>query len=299
MLDPAEVERRVASTTVAFRVARDAVEATGPDVTTYLQGQLSQDLTSLAEGSSRWSLLLQPQGKVDTWLRVTNLGPERWLLDTDPGAGEHLIARLERFKLRTKATFEPLEWSMVALRGPGSGEVAAPAGCVAVDPEWPGTVGRDLLGPDPSIPDGVAEGDHAGYEVLRVRAGVPAMGRELTERTIPAEAGVVERSVSFTKGCYVGQELVARIDSRGSHTPRRLLGLLVDGDAAPDAGAPVTADGAEVGAVTSAVHSAELGPIALAYLRRVVEMGATVQVAAGTLVTSARVVALPFARAAR
>jgi folate-binding protein YgfZ len=104
------------------------------------------------------------------------------------------------------------------------------------------------------------------------------MGAELDERTIPAEAGIVERSVSFTKGCFVGQELVARIDSRGGNVPRRLRGLLVAGDDVPPAGATVAVGEKEVGRVTSAARSPAQGPVALAYLGRAVEVPATVAV---------------------
>jgi tRNA-modifying protein YgfZ len=95
--------------------------------------------------------------------------------------------------------------------------------------------------------------DPRALEALRIDAGIPAMGAELTADTIPGEAGaeVIARSVSFTKGCYTGQELVARIDSRGGRTPRRLAHVVVDGPV-PPVGAPVALDGAGVGVVTSA-----------------------------------------------
>jgi len=101
---------------------------------------------------------------------------------------------------------------------------------------------------------------------------VPAMGAELDERTIPAEAGVVERSVSFTKGCYTGQELVARIDSRGGNVPRRLRGVVVATNVIPPPGAAVAVDGNDVGALTSVGESLRRrAPVALAYVRRAVE----------------------------
>jgi folate-binding Fe-S cluster repair protein YgfZ len=86
------------------RTTRDVVTVTGPDAATYLQGQLSQDVAGLAVGDVAWTFVLQPQGKVDTWARVDRAGPETFRLDTDPGAGEGLVARLERFKLRTAVT---------------------------------------------------------------------------------------------------------------------------------------------------------------------------------------------------
>ena len=248
-------------------VPRDVVRVTGPDAVPFLQGQVSQDVAAIpTDGSSAWSFVLQPQGKVDAWFRVTRTSEEALLLDVDGGFGEALVARLERFKLRTKADFELLaDWRCLAVRG-----VALPGG---IDPAWPGVDGTDFLGPDVARPDGIAEGTLEAYEALRIECGVPAMGRELTERTIPEEAGVVDRSVSFTKGCYTGQELVARIDSRGGNVPRRLRGLILDGEDVPADGTPLTIEGAEVGAVTSAARSPRLDAVvALAYVKRDVDV---------------------------
>ena len=248
-------------------VPRDVVRVTGPDAVSFLQGQVSQDVAGLStDAGSAWSFVLQPQGKVDAWFRVTRTSEDALLLDVDGGFGEALVARLERFKLRTKADFELLaDWRCVAVRG-----VALPGG---VDAGWPGVDGTDYLGPDVAPPPGIEEGTLSQYEALRIECGVPAMGRELTERTIPEEAGVVERSVSFTKGCYTGQELVARIDSRGGNVPRRLRGLILDGDDVPADGSALTIDGVEVGTVTSAARSARLDAVvALAYVKRDVDV---------------------------
>ena len=136
-----------------------------------------------------------------------------------------------------------------------------------------GIEGYDLLGTAPVPPAGVRHGTPEEYEALRIECGIPAMGRELTERTIPAEAGVVDRSVSFTKGCYTGQELVARIDSRGGNVPRRLRGLVLDGEGLPETGTPVVIEGVVVGEVTSAAYSSRLDAVvALAYVKRDVEI---------------------------
>jgi folate-binding protein YgfZ len=274
----------------AVVVARDVIEAQGPDTFTFLQGQLSQDLESLAVGDSAWSLVLQPQGRVDALARVTRTDEEALILDVDGGHGEALLARLSRFKLRVRCDLVPLDWRTVALRGPGAGDVdvAAHAPPVIAPARWPGVEGVDLIGPDVEAPAGVPTADLAAYEALRIEAGWPAMGAELDERTIPAEAGIVEASVSFTKGCFTGQELVARIDSRGGNVPRRLRGLVFAGGELPPVGAEVRrdedrdddGDGAKpVGHLTSVARSGELGgPIALAYLGRGVEVPAEVTV---------------------
>lgn len=254
----------------AVELPRDVVRASGPDAISYLQGQLSQDVAALAHGASAWSLVLQPQGKVDAWLRVTRTADDEVVLDLDAGFGEALIARLNRFKLRVKAEIEPLTWRCVAVRGPAA---QAPPGAVVARAAWPLIGGFDLLGPSVAAPAGMPEADLEAYEVRRIEAGLPRMGAELTERTIPAEAGVVDASVSFTKGCYTGQELVARIDSRGGHVPRLIRGVRLDGPL-PPAGTALAVDGREVGALTSVAIHPSGGGVALASVRRDVEIPA-------------------------
>lgn len=257
----------------AVEVARDFVRVSGPEAIDYLQGQLSQDVAAVGAGESALSFLLEPQGKVVALLRLTRLADDEFLLDTDGGYGESVAERLARFKLRTKVTMETVDWQCVALRGPNAHEITngddAGSGAELVLPaDWPGLAGVDLLGPDVLPPPDLARADDA-YEAVRIEAGVPRMGAELTERTIPEETGVVERAVSFTKGCYTGQELVARIDSRGGNVARRLRGVTIeDADGAlPPPGAKLTRDGRDVGEVTSVARRPG-GAVALAYVRR-------------------------------
>jgi folate-binding protein YgfZ len=265
------------------------VRAAGPDVNTFLQGQLSQDIAGLGVGGSTWALLLQPQGKVVAFLRVLRVGDEELVLETDAGFGPAVIERLNRFKLRVKCDLEPLAWRCIAVRGPRAHELVL-AGVVA---DWPGLPGVDVVGEAPAVPQGVPVCSLEAYEAVRIEAGIPVVGRELDEGTIPAESGVVEMSVSFTKGCYTGQELVARIDSRGGNVPRRLRGVVLD--ATPPAGATIQADGKEVGRITSVAYSPGLGAtVALAYVRRAVEPPADVVVAWDGGTSPARVEALPL-----
>lgn len=278
-------------------LARDVVLATGADTATYLQGQLSQDVAGLPVGASSPSLLLSPQGHLVALLRVTRTGEASFALDTDAGAGEAVLARLRRFLLRTKTELSAVDWPCVAVRGDGAVPPSPPPeGAWVLDAETPGAPGYDLLGPGAVLPAGVAPGDPAAYEALRIERGVPRMGAELTERTIPAEAGVVDRAASFTKGCYTGQELVARIDSRGGNVPRRLRGIVVDGPAVPPRGALVTVGGTEVGSVTSSATSSALGaPVALAYARRGTEVPAACELTWGGGHASGRLLELPLA----
>jgi folate-binding protein YgfZ len=273
----------------AVELPRDFVRATGPDVNTFLQGQLSQDVVRLSTGGSTWALLLQPQGKVTAFLRVLRVGDEEFVLETDAGFGPAVIERLNRFKLRVNCDLEPLAWRCIAVRGPRAHELVM-SGVVA---DWPGLPGADLVGESPEPPAGVPMCSLDAYEAVRIEAGIPIMGRELDEGTIPAEAGVVDMSVSFTKGCYTGQELVARIDSRGGNVPRRLRGVVLDGPA--PAGATLTADGKEAGRLTSVAFSPGLdATVALAYVRRAVEPPAEVVVAWDGGSSPARVEALPL-----
>ncbi|MEQ1785820.1 MAG: hypothetical protein ABL966_02110 [Acidimicrobiales bacterium] len=279
----------------AAAIQRDVVRVHGPEALDFLQGQLSQDIATLAIDESAPTLLLQPAGKVDAWLRATRVADDAVLLDGAAGHGDAVLARLRRFKLRTKAELELEAWSGLALRGPGAGEVVVPSGARALAAGWPGVDGVDLLSDGELALAGVPLVGAEVLEALRIECGVPAMGAELTDATIPAEAGqwLIDASVSFTKGCYTGQELVARIDSRGGNVPRPLRGLLVAGEVSP--GAIVTLAGTEVGTVTSSARSAALGMVALVPLARSVEVGAEVEVQQGAAPpATAVVVALPM-----
>ena len=259
----------------AVRLPRDVVRVHGPDALSFLQGQLSQDVEALADGGSAWSLLLQPQGKVDALVRVTRLAADDHLLDVDGGYGDRVLERLLRFKLRVKADMEPLAWPCIAIRGSQSHAIAAVAvgeDTLGLDADWPGLAGVDLIGVDPALPSDVPECGLDAYEAVRIEAGVPAMGREVTDRTIPAELGILERAVSFTKGCFTGQELVARMDARGGQAPRQLRGVIVGTNVIPPVGARLLIDGREVGTITSVAESLERrAPIALANVSRSVE----------------------------
>src|SRR3954454_12941670 len=197
---------------------RDVVVIDGPDAATYLQSQASQDLRGMTPGESRWTFLLQPTGKVDVVARVTMIDDEKFELDTDPGFGPVLEARLNRFKIRVKATVEA--------------RPSAPASTGAADDDQ------------------------------RIAAMWPKMGVEIIPgETIPAETGLAEVAVSFSKGCYPGQELVERMDSRGSTAPRHLEVLERHSGDAP--GAPVLQGGSEIGTITS-VGTAQV----LAFIKR-------------------------------
>jgi folate-binding protein YgfZ len=252
-------------------VDRAFIRVGGADAATYLQGQLSQDL-GIGAGLS---FLLDPGGKVVALVRFGSI-EGGILLDTDPEAGEAVVARLRRFLLRTEAEVADVEVAPV-LRVFGAPRLPEAHGAAA----WPLLEDR----PQDVMTTGAAEarrllealgatpiGDDE-HERRRILAVVPRSGVDIGPDTIPAEAGrwTIEQAVSFTKGCYTGQELVARIDSRGGNVPRPLRLLRFDAPVAVG-DRLLDADGGEVGHVTSAA-----GEVALAPVARRVEVGGTVR----------------------
>ena len=274
----------LSATVGACPVERGVLAVAGPDAEDFLQGQLSQDVAALAEGQSAWSLILQPQGRIDAFVRVTRQAADRFVLDTD-GPLDQVVTRLRRFMLRTDVEIEPLDWQCIAVRGPGAADAAVSGEIVAPVP----TGGIDVLGPSPQVPGDVPTVGPEALEAHRIRAGFPRMGIDIDDRTIPAEAEVVPFTVSFTKGCFTGQELVARMDSRGGKAPRYLRLLVAEGRAALSGGDPIASvDGDDIGTVTSAAWDAITGTtVALGYIKRAVEMPAEVQVADSRVQASA------------
>ncbi|MDQ1493417.1 MAG: tRNA-modifying protein YgfZ [Actinomycetota bacterium] len=308
--DPAAEERAFTTgAALVDRCGRGAVLVDGPEAITFLNSLLSQDLAVLADGQGTHALLLQPQGKLDTDLRLLRVGDAAWL-DCEVGRGNALAASLRRFKIRVKAEVEDRtgDWGSLTLRGPevavrveAAGGPALPAEAHGHIPwgwgtgatrlvraDWPGgPPGADLVGPvgelsgvwTALVAAGFRPAGLSSFEAARVRAGVPRQGLDLDERTIPQEAFLELDAVSFTKGCFLGQELVCRIDSRG-HV-NRLLRVLELGemgiDTTPPAGAGIVVDDKEVGTLTTVARS-ESGVVALGYVRRAVEVPADVVV---------------------
>jgi tRNA-modifying protein YgfZ len=233
---------------------RDVVQVAGPDAATFLHSQLSQEIRPLAVGESAWSFLLQPTGKIEVLLRIQRVGEESFVLDTDVGFGDAMVARLNRFKIRVKVEISKLAWICIAVRGEGA---AAVTGGLA---SWGD--GVDLLGEAPAAPQGAVAGSADDLLAARIEASWPAMGSEITPgETIPGETGVVAVAVNFTKGCYPGQELVERMDSRGASAPKSLQRVTVP--VGTVVGDDYTIDGKAAGVVTS-VH----GETALAMVKR-------------------------------
>ncbi len=254
-------------------VDRDLVVVRGPDATSFLQSLVSQDLDPVAVGASASSLLLQPQGKVLVSFTIGHHDGDEWWCVCEGGFGPVLTDGLNRFKIRVKVDVEPRATAALAVRGAAMPEHHPDLTVIPV--AWNGLPAYDVLGTPYAVDAsrdalGLPVLDADGYERARIEAGVPRMGADVDDRTIPQEAGLERDAVSFTKGCFLGQELVCRIDTRG-HVNRLLRRVRAEQPLA--AGAEVTAGGKTVGVVTSAA-----GAVALAMLRREVEPGSEVSV---------------------
>jgi tRNA-modifying protein YgfZ len=257
---------------MAALLDRHCLTADGPDAADFLQSMLSNDISLAEPGGGVYALLLTPKARVIADVEVYNTDGA-YVLAAPAGRRGDVLGALLRARFRRKVDLAPVDRAVVWGDIPGAlATLATPAGVHRLVAAAPG----DLEPP-------------AAWELARVEAGMPAFGREFDDSTMPAEAGLVELAVSFTKGCYPGQEPIARLHYRG-HANRGLRGLELAGDL-PQPGAVVELDGREVGRATSPVMSPRLGPISLAVLRREVEDGDEVLVSG----VAARVTSVPFA----
>ncbi len=255
------------------RSDRGFVTVTGPDAFSFLQALVSADLDPLADGDAVHSLLLAPQGKLDVEFRLLRVsGDEAWL-DCAPGFGEQLAVSLTRFRIRVQADIVDRTGDLGMLSRVGDDDgVASPPGVHRIPTTW----GFDLLGPRAALLQlQVPLVDPLAFDAWRIEQGIAVQPFDLDDSTIPQEAFLEQDAVSFTKGCFIGQELVCRIDSRG-HVNRFLRTFSQIEGGWPPVGAEVVVDGKVVGALTS-VAPAELPTGALGYVRREVEPPAGVE----------------------
>jgi folate-binding protein YgfZ len=259
----------------ATDISHELLWVRGPDAVGFLDGLLSQNVAAMAPGTVGRSLLLAPNGKLRALL---------WLLrDTedvgvvaDVGSGGRVVSDLNRFKLRVDVELETDPIPLHSVVGPAAAAIAAgwsvADGVVTARADL--TVPRYLA---TEVADGIAELSVELSDALRIESGEPRMGVDVDESTIPQESGLVDAAVDFDKGCYLGQELVARIHSRG-HVNSRLAAVVV-GDAPIAAGAGVVAAGKDVGVLTSVAWSPLLGArVGMGLLRREVEDDSAVEV---------------------
>jgi folate-binding protein YgfZ len=310
------------------RSSRGRIVVSGNDRGTYLQGLLTNDITALKAGEGCYSAYLTPQGRMISDLWVYELG-DVILLDLPSLETKNVVlAKLDQFIFSEDVQLGDVTdaFAQIAVIGPDAarivgallgddatrlaslpehgsirGSIAGGAAIVTRVTDI-GQPGFDLYIERPLLDalrqllasHDVGEADAETVDVLRVEAGVPLFHRDMDEDTIPLEAGIESRAISFNKGCYVGQEVIIRVLHRGhGRVAKKLAGLSIDGSSVPPTGAAVTIDDRQIGRVTSAVQSIALGgPIALAYLQRdFLEPGTAVSVGG----SSAVVIALPFA----
>jgi folate-binding protein YgfZ len=226
---------------------RAFVRVAGPDARDYLNRMVSNDVEALQPGEACPALLLTPKARVIAPLVVWRRADEDFLVLTEPELGEQVRAHLVRMRLRAKCDIELEQHESVLVFGDDAAGIATdfPGAREAVDASLTPTLSGDAL------------------EARRIAAGVPRWGREIDDRVLPAEAGLEETHISFDKGCYPGQEPVARLHYRG-HPNRGLRVLQLD--AVPDYDAELVHEGKVVGRVTSAVQTDD-GVVALAYVR--------------------------------
>jgi tRNA-modifying protein YgfZ len=231
------------STHAVARRPRAYVAVRGPDAADFLQRMVSNDVVALAEGASCQALLLTPKARVIAPLRVWRRARDDFLLLTEPELGEPVRTQLLRARFAAKCEIEPEEHTSLLVFGGGDGIPNDDYGEPAVE-----VLDGDV---EPTLSDDE-------LERMRIEAGTPRFGREIDDRVLPAEAGLVERAVSFTKGCYPGQEPIARLHYRGKAN-RRLRVLALDEDHVPAREAELVLGEKVVGRVTSSVPGLALG----------------------------------------
>jgi folate-binding protein YgfZ len=222
----------------------------GVDAASYLQAMVSNDVEALGVGESCEALLLTPKARVIAPLVVLRRGTDDYLLLTDEGLGERVRTTLVRSRFAAKCDIELEAHTSVVVLGAREGIPTADYGVDAVE------VLDEAL--EPTLADDE-------LELLRIRAGTPRFGRELDDRVLPAEAGLEARAIDFEKGCYPGQEPIARQHYRG-RVNRTLRVLELEGSEVPEYDAELTFEGKVVGRVTSAARAADR-VVALGYVR--------------------------------
>ncbi|HKM63579.1 MAG TPA: folate-binding protein [Acidisphaera sp.] len=251
-------------TWIAPLPTRGVLALAGDDRVSFLQGLVSNDVAQAAPGHAVWAAFLTPQGKYLTDFFVLSDG-ERLLLDCEADQIEPLAAQMKRYRLRAKVSIEPLPWHVAGASGPVE---PPPGGVAAPDPRLP-DAGWRILSPEPVE----ADATEADWDLHRLRLGLPDGARDLErEKSILLEAGFDElNGVSFTKGCYLGQELTARTKYRGL-VKRRLIPVHADRHLPPP-GTQVMAHGAAVGTMRSSRDGIGLATIRLDAIHEPLECG--------------------------
>jgi tRNA-modifying protein YgfZ len=296
---------------VLDRSERGKILVSGPDAAEYLQGQLTNDIEALAADQGCYAALLDRKGHIQADMRVLRLSNGDIWLDLEANPTPIVLSHLRTYSVGREIEIEDVTdaWAILSLIGPRAGELA---GFEGLGPEhaqrfrhWDSvevlgvatSLGVDLIARSEEaaalrklvVAAGAVEVSEGAAEIVRIESGTPRFGAEMTSESMPAEAGIVDAAVSFTKGCYIDQEPVARLHYKGRPN-RRLRGLALS--APTEAGAELRLGEKPVGRVGGFCVSPVRGPIALAIVRREAEPGAELAVGEGGV--TARVVDLPF-----
>ncbi|HEX6194937.1 MAG TPA: glycine cleavage T C-terminal barrel domain-containing protein [Jiangellaceae bacterium] len=268
--DPFREQRRLIAGEAAVDLShRDVIRISGPDRLGWLHSLATQHLESLPPHEATVSLFLSPQGRVEHALYAVDDGESFWA-HVEPCTAAELVEFLDsmRFMMRVEVTDVSADYAIVW----DAGRAADPERLTRI-----GARGREVFVPRGELSDfiGAAPAGLLAHEALRIAAREPRFGFDTDERTIPHEVGWIGTAVHLDKGCYRGQETVARVHTLG-RPPRRLVMLHLDGSAEhlPPHGAEVSAEGRKVGYVGSSARHYELGPIALAVIKRNVAVDA-------------------------
>jgi tRNA-modifying protein YgfZ len=274
-------EQRVMSEqpTLVDRSNRGVIKITGPDRLSWLHSLTSQHLERLSPGSTQQALVLSPQGHLEHHLTLTDDGVATWI-HVEPHTAKALVDYLNSMRFMLRVEVEDLSGALAVATVSASGGAAPLVGETDAVAVMHGPFGTDLIVQADAMGKLAATYPVAGlwaFEAARIAAHVPRPGLDTDHRTLPHEIGLIDAAVHLNKGCYRGQETVARIQNVG-RPPRRLVFLHLDGsvDRLPAHGAPITTeDGTEVGFVGSAARHFELGPIGLGLIKRTVPADAT------------------------
>ncbi|HEY7177837.1 MAG TPA: hypothetical protein VH305_01580 [Gaiella sp.] len=254
---------------------RSYVSVTGSDAASYLERMLSNEVVALPVGGACEALLLTAKARVVAPMVVWRRAEDDFLLLTEPEAGERLARELLRSRFAAKCDIALEEHRSVVLLG--ADDLVVNHHEVIANHDY-GVAAVELLDADP--PEGAEAIAEEELERLRILARTPRLGRELDERVMPAEAGLEQRTISFTKGCYPGQEPVARLHFRG-HPNRGLRVVALDDGELPPYDTELRLEGRSVGRITSVARDAQRGIVALAYVRREVPAGSRLELGDG------------------
>jgi folate-binding protein YgfZ len=291
---------------VVRRGDRGVLAVTGADRLTWLQGLLTNDVLALPLDGVCDAAYLTPQGRMITDLRVFNLR-DRAMLDVPASLAESLQVRLDGLLFSEEAQIanQSAELQIIEVHGPQAAAMVDGLGMTRDDAfDVPGFTAfspvADAAGVIQTLTTrGAVETTLETLDILRLEAGRPAFLVDMDEHTIPLEAGLEQRAISFSKGCYVGQEVIVRVTHRGGgRVARKLVGLRLSKGTIPAGGEPISSDGREVGRLTSAAWSPALeSGIALGYVHRdFTAPGTILNVGTPPAQLAGEVTALPFIR---